>query len=1330
MEVVVESVGTDLMTDMHARIAEGMGGWANGLKSGWMAVLGLLLGWGTIAAGPGQAAVVELVPAGALWRWQPGTSEASSPDPTRWRAVDFSDAAWRPAGPLPLFYGEPLNGTLIEGMQNSYSSVFVRRVFTVTNPGDFSALELVAACDDGFVAWLNGQEVARYNVPGGDLTFQAFANGAVSEPAEPEVYPIGVPRNLLRPGNNVLAVQVFNATLGSSDLVFDARLTGTVDEEPPVISQVLPEPGTVVAELTSVEIQFSESVTGVEAADLLINGVPAQSVSEPAQGQFVFRFASVPPGSVTVAFRSDHGIRDRSTAARPFAGGSWNFSVDPLAAPPTLVISEFLADNDSGLRDDDGERSDWIELQNLSSAAVSVGGWALTDDAKDPQKWVLPNLAVPARGYLLVWASARNRTNPAAPLHTNFRLANNGEYLALRSPGGQVASEFAPAFPEQRSDVAYGRLPGSGLIGFLPEPTPRAANRGGGPGFAPDVRILATGATGPVSAAYTGVLEVALELQTNGPTAGSVIRYTTDGTLPQATSAVYGGPLRFTNAVVQVRARAFNPGLFPGTPVSETFLALVNSVATFSSDLPVLIIHDFNRGRPPANSRVGAWITAFERGTNGLTSLRGVPQLSARAGISVRGSSTEGIEKASLRVEFQDEFGNDQDVSPLGLPAEADWILYAANFFEPVLIHNPFMHQLSRDIGRYSPRTRLCEVYLVTVGTNAITQASYNGVYVLEERIEIGGDRVDLGRLLPENLTPPTVTGGYLMKIDRLDPGDSGISAGDAVVGMVEPKEVELRDPARRPQLDYLTDYMGRFANALNGANYRHPVNGYAPFIDEGSWIDHHLLNVLAFNVDALRLSTYFGKRREGRIEFGPLWDFDRALGSTDGRDANPRVWATGDGTDFFNFQPWWGRLFTDPDFYQRYIDRYQELRRAQFATTNLTRLTDQLGAEVRRAAARDWARWGASPRAASHQGEVNLMKTWLTSRMSFMDSQFVAPPGLGTPPGPVEPGTQMSLTAPVGREVFYTLDGSDPRAVGGGIAPGARLYTEPFVIDANRRVVARSRNLSHTARTGALNPPLISTWSGPVAGTYFTSRPPLICSEIHFQPRDEPEAAAGDFEFVELLNRGTETVDLTGYALRGGITFLFSPTNPPVRLAPGERTVLVRNLAAFNRRYPGVTRIAGQFTGQLANEGDRLALFAPLEVPAFDFTYRASWWPLTAGPGHSLVPAEETLAGDPSQAGYWRASAQPDGSPGKLDAASLPAPPSLGVRRGADDSVELGFLVPAGRAFELQAQSVLGQAGWQFEQRLSAQAVDRTESLRVVPGDAPRYYRLVNLVE
>lgn len=125
-------------------------------------------------------------------------------------------------------------------------------------------------------------------------------------------------------------------------------------------------------------------------------------------------------------------------------------------SPAAVVISEFAANNGGGLRDEDLQSPDWIEIYNGGLVAVNLGGWHLTDDPQTPARWAFPSTNLPAGGYLVVFASGKNRANPGWPLHANFQLDDNGEYLALMRPGGIVAHAYSPAYPNQRQNVSYG----------------------------------------------------------------------------------------------------------------------------------------------------------------------------------------------------------------------------------------------------------------------------------------------------------------------------------------------------------------------------------------------------------------------------------------------------------------------------------------------------------------------------------------------------------------------------------------------------------------------------------------------------------------------------------------------------------------------------------------------------------------------------------------------------------------------------------------------------------------------------------------------------------
>lgn len=163
--------------------------------------------------------------------------------------------------------------------------------------------------------------------------------------------------------------------------------------------------------------------------------------------------------------------------------GSWASALLGIAVAGLLacgrgspvVISEFVASNTAGLRDADGDTSDWIELHNRGKAAESLSGWCLTDDPRRLRRWCFPGVSIPAHGYLVVFASGKQASDPSAPLHTTFRLKSTGDYLALVTPTGSIADHFAP-YPKQKENVSFG-LTAQGTKDFLGPPTPGSPNR-------------------------------------------------------------------------------------------------------------------------------------------------------------------------------------------------------------------------------------------------------------------------------------------------------------------------------------------------------------------------------------------------------------------------------------------------------------------------------------------------------------------------------------------------------------------------------------------------------------------------------------------------------------------------------------------------------------------------------------------------------------------------------------------------------------------------------------------------------------------------------------
>src|SRR3954470_23909677 len=118
-----------------------------------------------------------LVPLKADWRYLKGTAEASNPT-TAWRDISFDDSSW-PSGKAPIYYGENIGpGVLLSDMRSNYTTVFLRTRFVLTNALEIDRLALRTLVDDGFIAWINGTEVARFNVTG-DKLYNGVADATI-----------------------------------------------------------------------------------------------------------------------------------------------------------------------------------------------------------------------------------------------------------------------------------------------------------------------------------------------------------------------------------------------------------------------------------------------------------------------------------------------------------------------------------------------------------------------------------------------------------------------------------------------------------------------------------------------------------------------------------------------------------------------------------------------------------------------------------------------------------------------------------------------------------------------------------------------------------------------------------------------------------------------------------------------------------------------------------------------------------------------------------------------------------------------------------------------
>lgn len=162
------------------------------------------------------------------WKYRRGDSEASDPI-VAWRQPDFvEDDSWLTGG-TSIGFGDGDDATEITDMQGNFTSIFFRHEFEIAPNEIPSSLELGHYVDDGVAVWINGSQVLSFNVSG-EVTVATTADG--SHEAEWETEQLDGVAGLLVEGRNVIAAQVFNSTLGGSDLSFDLSLTRKAAADP------------------------------------------------------------------------------------------------------------------------------------------------------------------------------------------------------------------------------------------------------------------------------------------------------------------------------------------------------------------------------------------------------------------------------------------------------------------------------------------------------------------------------------------------------------------------------------------------------------------------------------------------------------------------------------------------------------------------------------------------------------------------------------------------------------------------------------------------------------------------------------------------------------------------------------------------------------------------------------------------------------------------------------------------------------------------------------------------------------------------------------------
>ena len=374
-----------------------------------------------------------------------------------------------------------------------------------------------------------------------------------------------------------------------------------------------------------------------------------------------------------------------------------------------------------------------------------------------------------------------------------------------------------------------------------------------------------------------------------------------------------------------------------------------------------------------------------------------------KVGIEIRGSSSQMFPKKSFSFETRDEQGEDMDFPVLGLPEEEDWILYAP-YSDKTLIRNVLTFSLAKPLGRYASRCRFVELFL---------NGNYQGLYVLMEKIKRESTRVDIATLNPDETAGTDLTGGYIIKIDKTTGSGGGgwrsqysnANGKHTFYQYEEPEDDEIVPV----QEDYIQNYVNEFEKAVFN-KYFEGDNSYRNYADVGSFIDFILISELTKNVDAYRLSTFLHKDKNGKLNAGPIWDFNLAYGNADYYKA--WLWTgfqiNGNLQDDYWSNPfWWLGMWGDRLFINQMKCRWAELREGPWSDERIMEVTDSLINQMGEAIDRNFERWPVLGKyiwpnyyiGSTYQEEVNWMKDWIDERLNWLDSNLPGECGGDVPP-------------------------------------------------------------------------------------------------------------------------------------------------------------------------------------------------------------------------------------------------------------------------------------------------------------------------------------------
>jgi hypothetical protein len=589
-----------------------------------------------------------------------------------------------------------------------------------------------------------------------------------------------------------------------------------------------------------------------------------------------------------------------------------------LSFAQNLYINEFMALNNSTIKDNFDRYEDWIEIYNAGNLPVDLTGFGLTDEKTQPYKWVFTgDVEIPPKGYLLIWASNRD-TIIGDFIHTNFALNGSGEFIGLSSPTQIFIDSIT--FGPQTADRSFGRKPdGSSNWMIFISPTPGYSNDS----------LSTLPLPSPTFSYSSGIYSSPFTLTLSHPISNAQIYYTLDGSHPSTNSILYTSPILIDSNRV-VRAIAY----LPNRPQSK--IATRSYFISPAGNLPILsIVTDPQNLYSPDS---GIYIHYDSTGDNWerfstveFFERNGVDKFSIDCGLRIHGGFTRAKAKKSFRANFRRIYGN----SVLNYKLFKD---FNADVFDEVVFKAG-----SNDMSRLSPRWTLIRDQLISNlwmrykglishGFYAIVylNGSPFGIYNIREHIDSIYLKQHLGIKYPE------LRENWTQKL--------GSSANwDSIWSFIY----------NQPQLDSV---QFKFVEDR---------------VDIKNYIDYFAFQIYCGNFDWPHNNLLFGRDALGGKWNWIMWDVDQTFAVYDFGPYNTIEWALRDTVrtdllyydypDLVEATRFPRRLFSNTKFRESFISRFTDLLNTAFQPQNVLPIYDSLKNHLNSDITFEIQKWGSS---------------------------------------------------------------------------------------------------------------------------------------------------------------------------------------------------------------------------------------------------------------------------------------------------------------------------------------------------------------------------------